>query len=269
MDSYNFMATLELIVRWIHVFAAILWIGQTYLFNFLEKNLEASDDRDVVGKLWMVHGGGLYRVEKQRFADFMPKTLHWFKWEAAATWISGATLIVLAYYVDGLLVAPGMDYSLAAGAGVGAIILSWFVYDGMVRSPLGRYPVLIAVLGLVLILALHYGFLQVMSTRAAFIHVGAVLGTIMAANVWVRILPAQTKMLAHIGTGTAPDPALSATAPMRSRHNSYTVIAVVAIMIGNHYPSISYGSEFSTLILGAMILAGWGAARLFRGPTSK
>jgi uncharacterized membrane protein len=267
MESYNLLATLQLIVRWMHVFAVILWIGQTYLFNFLEKNLEPSDEPEVLGKLWMVHGGGLYRVEKQRFADFMPATLHWFKWEAAGTWLTGATLIALAYYVDGLLIEPGMDYTVAAGAGIGAILLGWFVYDGLVRSPLGKSPRLFAVVGLGLILALHYGFLQVMSSRAAFIHVGAVLGTIMAANVWVRILPAQTRMLAFIGTGERPDPGLSATGPMRSRHNSYTVIAVVAVMIGNHYPSISYGSDFSTIILGAMILVGWGVARLFRGPT--
>ncbi len=266
MDSYELLSALQLVIRWVHVFAAILWIGQTYLFNFMEKSLEVSDHENIVGHLWMVHGGGFYHVEKQRLPEIMPLKLHWFKWEAAGTWISGAILITLTYYVDGLLVEPGMDFGLAAVIGIGAILVSFFVYDFLLRSPLGRYPVLFAVVGLGLIMAMHHGFSLVMSSRAAFIHVGAVLGTIMAANVWIRILPTQSRMLAAARAGEKFDPGIASTGPQRSRHNSYTVIAVVAVMISNHYPTHLYGNEHSTIVLGMLILIGWIMARLFRGP---
>lgn len=288
---------LQAVVRWIHVFAAILWIGQTYLFNFFEANLEpvaatgigeagdqpdeasgrersasasaskadAPSDRDnVAGSLWMVHGGGFYLLEKQRLPELMPRTLHWFKWEAAGTWISGAVLIGLTYYMGGLLVEPGMSYWTAAAAGVGSIVAGWFAYDWLLRSPVGRNEALFAVVGLGLVVALHAGLEQVMSARSAWIHVGAVLGTIMAANVWLRILPSHHDMLAVAERGEVPDPSLMELGPQRSRHNSYTVVPLVFVMIGNHYPTISYAHPHAPWILAAVFVAGWAAARWMR-----
>ncbi|MFT4606103.1 MAG: putative membrane protein [Rhodothermales bacterium] len=263
----NLLSYLQLIIRWVHVFAAILWVGQTYLFNFMEDSLDkAEGDEVVIGTLWMLHGGGLYRVEKQRFAGFLPPVLHWFKYEAAFTWLSGMLLISLVYYVDGLVVAPGQDFLTALVVGTLSVFVGWFVYDGLVRSPLGNYPRVFAAVGLGLIMALHLGFLEVMSPRAAYIHVGAVLGSIMTANVWERILPAQTKLLAGIRSGIPPEAGVANTGPLRSRQNSYIVVPLVAIMISNHYPSISYGSDHSTIVLGVLVVLGWGVARLFRKP---
>ncbi len=267
LDADSLLSFLQLVVRWIHVFAAILWVGQTYLFNFMEDSLEKADgDEVVIGTLWMVHGGGLYRVEKQRFASFLPPVLHWFKYEAGFTWLSGMVLITLVYYVDGLVIGPGQDFLTAVVAGSLSIFVGWFVYDRLVRSPLGKNPRLFAAVGLILIMALHLGFLEVMSARAAYIHVGAVLGSIMTANVWERILPAQTKLLNGIRSGVPPEAGIASTGPLRSRQNSYIVVPLVAIMISNHYPSISYGSDHSTLVLGVLVLLGWGVARLFRKP---
>lgn len=256
---------LKLAVRWIHVFAVILWIGQTYLFNFFEDNLEADPSRpNVAGNLWLVHGGGFYLVEKQRLPEMRPQILHWFKWEAATTWLSGAVLIALTYYGGGLLVEPEQDYTVAAALGIGVILGGWFVYDGLMRSPLGRRPWLFAVVGWVLLVGLTLLLCRYQSERSAYIHVGAMLGTIMAANVWLRILPSQRCMIAMTKAGRVPDFNLLATGPLRSRHNSYLVVPLVALMISNHYPTISYGHRYNWLVLGVLLLLGWAAARMFR-----
>ena len=266
MTTYDIEAWVEVILRWTHVFAAILWIGQTYLFNFLERNLEARQDQEnVAGTLWMVHGGGFYFLEKQKIPEMMPQKLHWFKWEAAATWVSGALLLGFLYYMGGYLVEPTQDFAIAAGVAIGLVIVGWGVYDGLVRSPLGKKVWAFSVVAFVLVLGVHYVLSQVLTSRAAFIHVGVLMGTIMTANVWNRILPAQRKMIAAAKEGKQIDPAVMATGPIRSKHNSYMVIPLVFIMISNHYPTISYGHDYSTAILGIILLAGWGVARLLRG----
>ncbi len=137
----------------------------------------------------MVHGGGFYLVEKQKQPEIMPRTLHWFKWESAVTWLSGVALITLTYYFGGLLVEPEQSYHTAAAVGIGAVLVSWVIYDLLVQSPLGKHDIVIAVIGFFALVGLSYGLRQVMSSRAAYIHVGFVIGTIMAANVWMRILP--------------------------------------------------------------------------------
>jgi len=276
LDSYTLHAWAQAIVRWIHVFAAILWIGQTYLFHFFERHLERRQDapEGVVGDLWMVHGGGFYRLEKQEYRQPLPTTLHWFKWEAAATWLSGVVLIVLTYYMGGLLVAPqesfgiaeaGMSFGRAAWCGAGAVFGAWLAYDLLVRSPLGRRPVLFAGVGLLLLLGIFYGLRQVMETRAAWIHVGAVIGTVMAANVWLCILPAQRRLLAAVATGKELDPTIAASGPLRSKHNSYMVVPLVLLMIGNHYPTLTYSHSHAVLVLGGIVLVGWLAARWMLG----
>lgn len=266
MESYDILALAQMLTRWVHVFAAILWIGQTFLFHLMERNLVTVPSEEAVGRMWMLHGGGYYQVEKRNFASGMPEQLVWFKWEAATTWVSGAILLGLTYHAGGLMAPPEMNPGIAAGVGTGAILFGWVIYDMLVRSPLGARPVLFAVIGLILILLLHNGLTQFMSLRAAYIHVGAVIGTIMAANVWMRILPAQRKMLDAVRSGKELDRPIAATGPLRSRHNSYLVLPLVLIMTSNHYPTISYGNDHSTLILGVVVLVGWIAARWLLGP---
>ena len=267
MDSSDVLEWLKLAVRWVHVFAAILWIGQTYLFNWFEKSFvsDASTPPNVVGNLWMVHGGGFYLVEKQKQPEIMPRTLHWFKWESAVTWLSGVALITLTYYFGGLLVEPEQSFHTAAAVGIGAVLLSWVVYDLLVQSPLGKHDVAIAVIGFFALVGLSYGLRKVMSSRAAYIHVGFVIGTIMAANVWMRILPSQTKMLAAAKEGKKPDASISSRGPQRSKHNTFLVVPLVFMMISNHYPTISYGNDYSWVVLGVTLLVGWTAARIMRG----
>jgi uncharacterized membrane protein len=254
-------------LRWVHIFAAILWVGTTYLFNFMDKSLvhEAGAASHVRGRLWMVHGGGFWLCEKHA-PDDKPRTLHWFKWEAATTWLSGMLLLALAYYHGGLLVEPDQSFARGALAGVAAIVLGWVVYDLLVRSPLGRKEGVLAALGWLAIVAVAYVLRRHLAPRAVFMHVGAMLGTIMAANVWMRILPSQRRMLAAVAAGRAPDEAVSATGPLRSKQNSYLAIPLVFLMASNHAPLI-LGSDRAWLSVGATMLVGWAVARWLRGPT--
>ncbi len=265
MNLDDWIEWIKLVTRWVHVFAAILWIGQTYLFNFFEKSLEPSQRKNIVGNLWMVHGGGFYLLEKQKIPEIMPQTLHWFKWEAAVTWLSGVVLIGLTYYWGGLLVEPGMSHGVAAGVGVGVIVVGWVVYDSLVGSPLGKNEPLFAIVMFALILSAAYLLISTQSSRSAFLHVGALFGTIMAANVWMRILPSQSKMIALAKQGVPPDPSLSATGPLRSKHNSYMVVPLVFLMISNHYPTVAYGNPHNLVVLALLILVGWGFAKIMRG----
>jgi uncharacterized membrane protein len=270
MQASDILQWLEPIARWVHVFAAILWIGQTYLFNFFEKSLEVDEHTkaNVKGSLWMVHGGGFYFVEKFKTPELKPRTLHWFKWESAITWISGAILITIVYYMGGALAEPEQNKTLAAGVGIGAIVIGWALYDLLVLSPLGKNDTAIAVIGFLAMPAMVWGFSRVMSPRAAFIHVGAVTGTIMAANVWMRILPSQTKMLAAAKDGKTAAPDLSSRGPQRSKHNSYMVVPLVFSMISNHYPVI-FGSSYAWAIFAVAVAGGWIFARHMRGDGAK
>lgn len=266
MSSDDIMEWVKAIVRWVHVFAAIMWIGQTYLFNWFEANLEtdANTRPNVMGNLWMVHGGGFYFVEKQKNPELQPRTLHWFKWESATTWLSGLVLLVTTYYMGGLLTEPEQKVGLAHACGIGSVLLGWVIYDLLVLSPLGKHDLVIAAIGWLGLVGLSFGLRHVMSSRAAYIHVGFLVGTIMAANVWMRILPSQRKMLAAAKEGKVADSAIKARGPQRSRHNSFMVVPLVFIMISNHYPTISYGNDYSWAILGVVLLVGWTAAKVIR-----
>lgn len=259
---------LSVALRWTHVFAAILWVGATYLFNFMEKSLErdASTPENVRGRLWMVHGGGFYFVEKQKRLEGKYGTLHWFKYESATTWVSGAILIAVSYYHGGLLVEPGQSFSAGAIAGLLTIFGGWLIYDLLVRSPIGRNELFVAALGWVSFVAASYFLRAWLSPRAVLIHIGAMIGTIMAANVWMRILPTQRKMLAALLAGNDIPPNLSATGPLRSKQNSYLAIPLVLLMITNHAPMI-VGSPRMHWWIGGLFLIGFAVARVFRGPT--
>ena len=263
---------LNLIFRWIHVFAGIMWVGTTYYFTWLDARLSEEEkavaNTGETAQIWMVHSGGFYVVEKRKVPDLASRTLHWFRWEAGTTWLSGFALLVLVYYIGGgALVDPDVrDLSVNAAIGIGIVVLiaGWIVYDLMMLSPLRKNEKAFAVIAYLMIVGLAYLLTRVFSGRAAYIHVGALFGTIMAANVWMRILPAQKKMIAALNAGQKPDDALSAQAKLRSKQNTFLAVPVVFIMISNHFPGVAYGDQYNWAVLAVLILAGWVAAKFIR-----
>jgi uncharacterized membrane protein len=257
------MDWLELAVRWLHAIAGIAWIGTSFYFIRLNAVLapaEASAE-GVEGEAWEVHGGGFYRVSKYRVAPgTMPRELHWFKWEAYATWLSGASLLVLVYYfgADAFLLDRGVsDIGATTGIaiGVGSIVAAWLFYEALCRTPLIDRPGLFGALGLALVSALAWTLSHWLSGRAAYMHVGAAIGTIMVANVFFVIIPAHRKLVCAIEAGDEPDAARGKSAARRSLHNNYLTLPVVLVMISNHYP-MTYAHPFAWLILGALALIG-------------
>ena len=263
---------LNLALRWIHVFAGIMWVGTTYYFTWLDARLTEEEKAAVntgnTAQVWMVHSGGFYVVERRKVPDLVSRTLHWFRFEALVTWLSGLALLIVIFYLGGgALIDPDVrDLGLGAAVliGIGVIIGGWLVYDMLMLSPLGKNEKAFAVVAYALIVALAFALTKVFSARAAYIHLGAVLGTIMAANVWQRILPAQTKMIAALKEGRKPDERLSAQAKLRSKQNTFMAVPVVFIMISNHYPGVTYGQRNNWLILSVLVLVGWVAAKFIR-----
>ena len=263
---------LNLILRWTHVFAGIMWVGTTYYFTWLDARLTEEEKAAVntgnTAQVWMVHSGGFYVVERRKVPDLVSRTLHWFKWEAGTTWLSGFALLIVVYYLGGgaLIDHDVRDISLGAAVGVGiaVIVVGWLVYDLLMLSPLGGNELLFAVIAYALIVGIAFSLTQVFSGRAAYIHVGATLGTIMAANVWMRILPAQKKMIAALKEGRKPDERLAAQAKLRSKQNTFMAVPVVFIMISNHFPGVTYGERYNWIILAVLVLAGWIAAKFIR-----
>lgn len=263
---------LNLLFRWVHVFAGIMWVGTTYYFTWLDARLseeeKAAANTGSAAQLWMVHSGGFYVVERRKVPDLISRTLHWFRWEAGTTWLSGFALLVLVYYIGGgALIDPDvreLSLGAAVGIGIGVIIAGGMVYDLMMLSPLGRHEKAFAIVAYVFIVALTFGLTRVFSARGAYIHVGALFGTIMAANVWMHILPAQKRMIAALKDGREPDQRLAAQAKLRSKQNTFMAVPVVFIMISSHYPGVTYGERYNWVILSLLILAGWIAAKFIR-----
>jgi uncharacterized membrane protein len=266
--DFDLTEWLNLIVRWVHVLAGILWIGQTYFFTWLDGRfaelIAGNTGEKTDGKVWMVHSGGFYVVEKQKIPKLMPQRLHWFRWEAALTWLSGMTLLVLVYYFGGLMVNEHVSETNAIFAGILLLVVAWPLYDGLWRSRIVSDERIGVAVSYVLVVALAYGLTQVMDGRAAYIHMGGMFGTLMAVNVWARILPAQRRMVALLHEGKEPDLALAAQAKTRSKHNTYMVMPVVFIMISNHFPTATYGTSYNWLVLSLLVLIGWGAAKIVR-----
>ena len=263
--DFSLSEWLNLAFRWIHVFAAIMWVGTTYYFTWLDGQLRAAERRG--SKLWMVHSGGFYTVQKHETLGVPAGDLHWFRWEAAVTWLSGVGLLAVVYYAGGaLLDSPdgSMSNLAAIGIGIGAIVAGRVVYEILVGSPLRRSDLALAAVGLAATIAAAVALDTVFSGRATYIHIGAIFGTIMAANVWENILPAQRKMIAAAARGETIDPALGAGAKLRSKHNTFLAVPTVFIMISSHYPTATYGSSYSVAVLGSMILVGWVAAGWLR-----
>ena len=263
---------LNLLFRWIHVFAGIMWVGTTYYFTWLDARLteeeKAALNTGTTAQVWMVHSGGFYVVERRKTPDLVSRTLHWFRWEAGTTWLSGFALLVLVYYLGGgaLIDRDVRDLSLgvAVALGIGIIFACGFVYDMMMLSPLSRNEKLFAAIAYVLIVIVAFGLTRVFSARAAYIHLGAIFGTIMAANVWMHILPSQKRMIAALNEGRKPDERLAARAKLRSKQNTFMAVPVVFIMISNHFPGVTYGDRYNWIILSVLVLLGWIAAKFIR-----
>jgi uncharacterized membrane protein len=263
----NINEWLNLLFRWTHVFAAILWVGTTFYFTWLDGQMRRMEARKDGAGVWMVHSGGFYTVQKQKTLGVPPDQIHWFRWEALVTWLSGFALLTVVYYHGRLMVDPidpAVSPVVATVIGIGTLFIGWAVYDLLARPPLVTNTPVFAALGFVLVIGVAAGLSTLLSSRATYIHIGALFGTIMMNNVWMRILPPQKRMVAAGVRGEPFDPALAEGAKRRSMHNSYLAIPTVLLMISNHYPTATYGNHYAILILGAVILVGWTAAALLR-----
>jgi uncharacterized membrane protein len=250
---------LTLAARWAHIVVGIAWIGASFYFIWLDNHLEASAREEFAGELYAIHGGGFYRAQKYRLApDTLPPTLHWFKWEAYWTWITGFVLLVLVYYLNAqtYLIDPAvmpLSPAAAIGIGLGSLVAGLVIYEGLCRAPLGEGGLAVALL-IVFSLA-AWGLTQVFSGRGAFIHFGAILGTIMAGNVAHVIIPGQRELVRAKQEGRAPDPKYGLQGKQRSVHNTYFTLPVIFTMIAGHH-AMTFGHAWSWLVLIAMALAG-------------
>jgi uncharacterized membrane protein len=264
----NINEWLNLLFRWTHVFAAILWVGSTFYFTRLDAQMRRLEEKsDAARGVWMVHSGGFYSVVKQKTLGVAPGEILWFRWEAIATFVSGFALLTVVYYHGGLMVDPidpKVSPIVATLIGLGTLFVGWAIYDLLARPPLVLNGPVFAGLGFVLVIAMAAALSLVLSSRATYIHIGALFGTIMANNVTMRILPPQRRMIAAGVKGEPFDPALAAGAKRRSTHNTYLAVPTVFLMISSHYPTATYGNQFAIPVLGALILAGWGAAAILR-----
>jgi uncharacterized membrane protein len=256
MDA-SFREILDLVTRWIHLIAGIMWVGNSMLFNWLDRNLEVAAGRrkEHIGRIWLLHSGAFYDVEKTMLAPGeMPHILHWFKWQSYTTWISGVALLYIVYYMgDGsyLVVTGGpVKVETAKDIGIALIALSLLGYDLLWRTVGKRAGNLATFLSLASLVGLTIFATHVFSGRAAFIHIGAILGSCMAGNVFLHIMPSQRELVSATESGRAQDPSYSIRAKQRSIHNNY-----MTIMLSNHFPA-AYGHKLSWLVLLTMIFAG-------------
>ncbi len=265
MEAY-LLDWLSLLLRWAHLVVGIAWIGASLYFIWLDNSLETprrAEDRDrgVAGELWAVHGGGFYHAQKYRLSPpTLPERLHWFKWEAYWTWITGFALLVLIYYVkaETYLVDPAvmaLSNAQAIGIGLASLIVGLAVYEGLCRSPLGRNDAALAGVLFLLLAAAAWGLTLVFSGRGAYIHYGAILGTIMVGNVANVIIPGQRELVRAKQEGREPDPRHAIAGKQRSVHNTYFTLPVLFVMISGHY-AMTFGSRWNGLVLVALTVSG-------------
>jgi uncharacterized membrane protein len=269
----------SLLIRWAHFITGVAWIGASFYFNWLENHLERQtsgesidddpiDGDPISGDLWAVHGGGFYYLQKYRLApEKLPATLHWFKWEAYATWLTGFALLCVVYYWNATAYmlnpgTPGVSASLAVVAGITSLLLSWFLYDALCRSSVSRHGLLTGVLIFAWFVLLAWLLNQVLSGRAVFIHVGAAIGTIMVANVFRVIIPSQKELVDAVAENRRPNPAFGRQALQRSRHNNYFTLPVLFMMISSHY-AMTWSHAISWLVLALISLSAIGVRHYF------
>ena len=259
---------LNLAIRWLHLTAGIAWIGSSFYFVWLDNHLTKPAEGDASGELWSVHGGGFYHNEKFQVAPArMPEHLHWFKWEAYFTWISGFSLLLLVYYVgaQSFLIDPAkaaLSPPQGIAIGLASLALGWLIYDGLCRSPVGSSNLALGIFWFVCLLLAAAFLDSLFNSRAAYLHVGAIVGTVMVANVFVVIIPNQRKVVADLIAGRTPEPALGAAAKQRSLHNNYMTLPVLFLMISPHYP-MTYGAERPWLVLALLGLTGVAIRHIF------
>ena len=265
MEAY-IVDWLNLVGRWVHLVTGVAWIGASFYFVWLDNHLEtprqqADIDRGVGGEVWSVHGGGFYHAQKYKVSPpSLPETLHWFKWEAYSTWLSGIFLLVLIYWYSAEIYL--IDSSIADIAkptavliGIATLVAGWLAYDLMCKSPLGRNENALAAALLVFVSLAAWVLCHLFSGRGAFLHFGAMLGTIMVANVAVVIIPGQKELVAATRDGREPDPKYGLDAKQRSVHNTYFTLPVLFVMVSNHY-AMTFGHRYNWLILIALSVAG-------------
>lgn len=244
----------DLVARWIHLIAGIMWIGNSLLFNWLDRNL-----RDK--RIWLLHSGGFYFVEKSLLEGRgLPHPIHWFKWQAYTTWISGVALLVVVYYVGGRAALESsalhpLSHGAAVALGVGAIVVGWAVYESTQRFVAPTSPRLAGAVWMTALVAISIGLTQLLDGRAAFLHVAAMLGTIMAANVFFTIIPSQRELVTAVAEGRGADPAVSGRAKRVSIHNNYFTFPVLVLMVSNHFPSL-YGHRWNWVVLFVLVAIG-------------
>jgi uncharacterized membrane protein len=258
---------LSLVVRWFHFTAGIAWVGASFYFVWLDDHLnralpDALKRRGMEGELWSVHGGGFYHNEKFRTGptdEPLTGDLHWFYWEAYSTWLSGIAMLAIVYWtgastflVDRDVLALSVPAAIAIS--IGSIVAGWFAYDALCRVFEKNPPALWTSIGAFLLFA-DWALFHIFSPRAAFIHVGAIVGTLMVWNVFFIIIPGQRRVLAQIRKGETPDPRPGLLGKQRSVHNTYFTLPVLFIMISNHYP-VTYGGPYGWLVLAGLSAAG-------------
>ena len=253
---------LDLVVRWIHIIVGIAWIGTSFYFNWLDSRLDREiDNENIEGELWSVHSGGFYHINKLKGPPTnFPKELHWFKWEAYTTWISGFVLLIIVYYLnaEGIMIDKNInDINSFTAIIISLIFLlgSWFLYDFLCKSIIINNTVFFTLTCLFLSILASYILTNIFGSRAAYIHVGACLGTIMAANVFRVIIPSQKNMVDAALTNEEPDLQKGIDAKIRSIHNNYITLPVLFIMISSHFP-FTYGHKFNWLILALISIIG-------------
>ncbi len=272
MDVFGYLIPygldwLNLVVRWLHMITGIAWIGASFYFVWLDNTIrppEADSDlarKGVSGHLWAVHGGGFYNPQKYLVAPSeLPKELHWFKWEAYTTWLSGFALLSIVYYFNAQAMmvdraVADLSSMQAIGLGIGSLLVGWTVYDLLCRSRLGQHDLAFGLVMFAFIVASAWVLGHYLSGRAAFIHVGAMIGTMMVGNVLMLIIPGQRKLVEAMMAGRKPDPVHGLKAKQRSVHNNYFTLPVLFIMISNHY-AMTYGHKHAWAVLAVIMAAG-------------
>ena len=261
----HLLELLDLTFRWVHVIAGIMWIGNSMLFNWLDRNLRPSSRGapEIYGDIWLLHSGAFYFVEKTSLSGQpMPRPMHWFKWQAYTTWLSGAALLIVVYYVGGraLLTDPAraaITPTVAMAVAIGGIVIGWLIYDVLWQYVAPRSEAAAGAASVVALVLIVYGLTSLLSGRAAFLHVGALLATIMAGNVALTIMPSQRVLVDAVTAGRPPDPAVAQAAKTRSIHNNYLTFPVIVLMLSSHFPGV-YGHSSSWLLL--LLLVAIGAA---------
>ena len=264
MDAFDLAVIWDWIAfsaRWLHVITAVAWIGSSFYFIALDLGLNRNIPGPADGEEWQVHGGGFYHVQKYLVApEAMPEHLTWFKWESYSTWLSGAAMLILVYWMgaDLFLIDPTKtDLAIWQGIVISALSLTigWLVYDALCKSPLGERPTVLMLLLFGLLVVTGWGYTQIFTGQAMMLHLGAFTATIMTANVFFIIIPNQRIVVADLKAGRKPDPKYGKIAKLRSTHNNYLTLPVVFLMLSNHYP-LAFATQYNWVIAALVFLMG-------------